>query len=142
MGIIKWNPVRDLLSMQEKMNKIFDDSFKTASGDWAPAVDIMESERDIVIVAEIPGVSEKDMDIQVSEGVLSMRGEKKFPDDKQGDSYYRLERSYGKFSRSFAIPASVDHSKVRASIKDGVLKIVLTKRNEEKPQTIKVEKEI
>lgn len=142
MGIIKWNPVRDLLSMQEKMNKIFDDSFKTTGGDWAPAVDIIESEKDIIIIAEIPGVSEEEMEIQVSEGVLSLRGEKKFPDDKQNDSYYRLERSYGKFYRSFAIPISIDPANVKASIKDGVLKIVLSKRVEEKPKTIKVEKEL
>lgn len=142
MSIMKWNPVRDLLSMQEKMNKIFDDSFKTAGGDWAPPVDIMESEKDIVIIAEIPGVSEENMDIQISEGVLSMKGEKKFPEDKGGDSYYRLERSYGKFSRSFAIPASIDPSKIKASLKDGVLKIILAKRNEERPKSIKVEKEI
>lgn len=142
MGIIKWNPVRDLLSMQEKMNKIFDDSFKTTGGDWAPAVDIIEGDKDILIIAEIPGVSEEEMEIQVSEGVLSMRGEKKFPEDKQGDSYYRLERSYGKFYRSFAIPVSIDPTNVKASIKDGVLKIILSKRVEEKPKTIKVEKEI
>ncbi len=141
MAIVRWNPVRDLLSMQEKMNKIFDESFRTSGGDWSPAVDILENNEEIIIVAEIPGVSEDSMDIQVAEGVLTMKGEKNFPVDKQSDNYYRLERSYGRFSRSFAIPAAVDQTNVKASLKDGVLKITLKKKSENSPRVIKVEKE-
>lgn len=141
MAIVRWNPVRDLLSMQEKMNKIFDDSFRTSGGDWSPAVDILENNEEIIIIAEIPGVSENSMDIQVAEGVLTMKGEKNFPVDKQSDNYYRLERSYGRFNRSFAIPAAVDQTNVKASLKDGVLKITLKKKSENSPKVIKVEKE-
>lgn len=141
MGIVRWNPVRDLLTMQEKMNTIFDDAFKTSGSDWSPSVDIMENDDEIVIIAEIPGVLEDDMDIQVADGVLTMRGDKKFPVDKQSDSYFRLERSYGKFNRSFAIPSSVDPANVRASIRDGVLKILLKKRSDTVSRVIKVEKE-
>lgn len=141
MAIVRWNPVRDLITMQEKMNKIFDDSYKINSGDWSPAVDIMENSEEILIIAEVPGVSEETMDIQVTEGILSMKGEKKFPKEKQSDNYYRLERSYGKFNRSFAIPAAVDQTNVKASLKDGVLKILLKKKQDNSPKVIKVEKE-
>ena len=141
MAIVRWNPVRDLITMQEKMNKIFDDSFRTAGGDWSPSVDIMENDEEIIIIAEIPGVSEDSMDIQVAEGILTMKGEKKFPIEKQSDTYYRLERSYGKFNRSFAIPAAVDQTNVKASLKDGVLKILLKKKPDNSPRVIKVEKE-
>ncbi|MBQ3033575.1 MAG: Hsp20/alpha crystallin family protein [Deferribacterales bacterium] len=141
MAIVRWNPVRDLISMQEKMNKIFDDSFRVSGGDWSPSVDIMENNEEIVIIAEIPGVSEDSMDIQVAEGILTMKGEKKFPIEKQSDNYYRLERSFGKFNRSFAIPAAVDQTNVKASLKDGVLKILLKKKPDNSPRVIKVEKE-
>ncbi len=141
MAIVRWNPVRDLITMQEKMNKIFDDSFKITSGDWSPAVDIMENDDEIIIIAEVPGVSEETMDIQVAEGILTMKGEKKFPVEKQSDNYYRLERSYGRFNRSFAIPAAVDQTNVKASLKDGVLKILLKKKQDNSPKVIKVEKE-
>ncbi len=141
MAIVRWNPVRDLITMQEKMNKIFDDSFKITSGDWSPAVDIMENDNEIIIIAEVPGVSEETMDIQVAEGILTMKGEKKFPVEKQSDNYYRLERSYGRFNRSFAIPAAVDQTNVKASLKDGVLKILLKKKQDNSPKVIKVEKE-
>lgn len=140
MAIVRWNPVRDLISMQEKMNKIFDDSFRASGGDWSPSVDIMENNEEIVIIAEIPGVSEDSMDIQVTDGILTMKGEKKFPIEKQSDNYYRLERSYGKFNRSFAIPAAVDQTNVKASLKDGVLKILLKKKGDNSPRVIKVEK--
>ena len=141
MAIVRWNPVRDLITMQEKMNKIFDDSFKATSGDWSPAVDIMENHSEIIIIAEVPGVSEDTMDIQVADGILTMKGEKKFPIEKQSDNYYRLERSYGKFNRAFAIPAAVDQTNVKASLKDGVLKIILKKKSDNSPKVIKVEKE-
>lgn len=141
MAIVRWNPVRDLLSMQEKMNKIFDDSFRTSTGDWSPAVDIMENNEEIIIIAEVPGVSEESMDIQVAEGVLTIKGEKIFPADKQSENYYRLERSYGHFCRSFAVPAAVDQTNVKASLKDGVLKITLKKKSESATRIIKVEKE-
>lgn len=141
MAIVRWKPVRELFTIQERMNMIFDDSFKSSAGDWSPAVDIMENDKEIILICETPGVAEDDIDIQVAEGVLVISGEKRFPKDKQGDNYFRLERSYGKFTRSFAIPSAIDTASIKASLKNGILKVLLTKREDTQPKTIKVEKE-
>jgi len=146
MAIVRWDPLKDLMTMHDRMNKIFDDTINKTSqggyGDWLPPVDIFETASEIVIVSELPGVSEDDMDIQVAEGVLTLKGEKKYPvEEGENDNYYRLERSYGKFNRSFSIPNNVEMNSVKASLKDGILKITLQKRSEIKPTIIKVETE-
>lgn len=145
MAIVRWDPFKDLMTLQERMNRVFDDAFNKqgtqTAGEWAPPVDIYETETQIVIVAETPGVPEENLDIQVTDGVLTIKGEKPIPDDSESDSYYRLERAYGKFTRSFAVPNTVDVNSVRASLKDGLLKITLNKRGEVKPTVIKVTKE-
>ncbi len=141
MGIVRWTPVRELFSMQERMHKIFDESFKNSSGDWSPAVDILENDTEIIIICEAPGVSEDDIDIQVAEGVLILSGEKRFREEEKGDKYFRLERAFGKFTRSFAIPSAVDTATIKASLKNGILKITLAKRPDIAPKTIKIEKE-
>ncbi len=140
MGIVRWTPVREIFSIQERINKMFDESIKSSSGDWTPAVDIMENDGEIIIICETPGVSEEDIDIQVAEGVLVVSGEKKFKGDKQEEKYFRLERSFGKFSRSFAIPNAIDTSSIKASLKNGILRITLAKRPDIEPKTIKIEK--
>lgn len=131
--------------MHDRMNKIFDETLsKTAQagyGDWLPPVDIYETETDVVLVAELPGVKEEELDIQMSDGVLTLKGDKKYPIEGDSDNYYRLERSYGKFNRSFTIPSTVDVNSVKASLKDGLLKITLKKRTEIQPKVIKVETE-
>jgi HSP20 family protein len=143
MAIVRWDPLKDLMTMHDRMNKMFNDAFDKTSlpgqGDWLPPVDIYETEDEIVMISELPGLEEKDMDIQVSEGVLTLKGEKKYPVDREGDNYYRLERAYGKFQRSFAVPNTVDFESIKANLKDGVLKITLQKRTEIKPTVIKVE---
>jgi len=145
MAIVRWDPLKDLMTMHDRMNKIFDETLsKTAQGahgDWLPPVDIYETESEIVILSELPGMKEEDMDIQVSDGVLSLKGEKKYPAEGDKDNYYRLERAYGKFSRSFAIPNTVDINSVKANLKDGLLKVTLQKKNEIQPRVIKVETE-
>jgi HSP20 family protein len=146
MAIVRWDPLKDLMTMHDRMNKIFDETIGKTSqashGDWLPPVDIFETQDEIVIVSELPGVHEDDMDIQMTEGVLTLKGEKKYPvEEGDNDNYYRLERSYGKFNRSFTIPNTVDINSVKASLKDGLLKITLTKRTEIQPTVIKVETE-
>jgi HSP20 family protein len=145
MAIVRWDPLKDLMTMHDRINKMFNDSFDKQNapgyGDWMPPVDIYETEEEIIVVSELPGIEENDMDIQVSEGVLSLKGEKKYPIDRESDNYYRLERSYGKFQRSFAVPNTVDLNSIKANLKDGVLKITLKKRSEVKPTVIKVETE-
>ena len=90
---------------------------------------------------EIPGVSENEIDLQITDGILTIKGEKKLPYEKESDNFYRLERNFGKFSRSFSLPSSVDTNKINANLKDGILKIEIGKKDEVKPKVIKVQKE-
>jgi len=145
MAIVRWDPFKDLLSVQERINKIFDETASNESnmrhGDWDPPVDIYETDRDIILTLEIPGTKEEDVDIQVNEGLLVVKGEKKVPYNKNENNFYRLERPYGKFSRSFSLPNNADLEGIKAKLKDGILAIRISKKNESKPVTIKVDKE-
>jgi len=145
MAIVRWDPLKDLMTMHDRMNKIFDETLSKSAqggyGDWLPPVDIYETEEEIVIMSELPGMKEEDLDIQVTDGVLTLKGEKRYPEEGDRDNFYRLERSYGKFNRSFAIPNTVDIASVKANLKDGLLKITLQKKSEVQPRVIKVETE-
>ncbi|MBC7196004.1 MAG: Hsp20/alpha crystallin family protein [Deferribacterales bacterium] len=145
MAIVRWDPFKDIMSLQERINKIFDETVqqdrKSQYGDWYPPVDIFEKEDGITIIMEIPGVSENDIDLQITDGVLTVRGEKKLPYEKSNENFYRLERNFGKFARSFSLPNTVDQNKVKAGLKEGILKIEIGKKDEIKPKVIKVEKE-
>ncbi|MGB7622356.1 MAG: Hsp20/alpha crystallin family protein [Terriglobia bacterium] len=146
MAIVRWEPFRDLITLQERMNRLFDERFgrmrtteeSLDSGSWSPAVDIYETEQDIVLKAELPEIREKDIDIRLENNTLTLKGERKFEKETQEENYHRLERSYGTFSRSFTLPATVDQEKINAEYKDGVLKITLPKKAETKPKQIKV----
>ena len=147
MAVVRWEPFRDLLTLQDRMNRMFDESYRgrgaseedwALGGSWAPAVDIYEHEGNIVLTAELPGVDAKDVDIRVENNVLTLRGERKWSDDVQRESYHRVERSYGGFTRSFTLPNVVDTDKIKADFKDGMLKLVLPKREEAKPKQISI----
>src|SRR5262245_29308093 len=111
MAIVRWEPFRDLLSLQDRMNRLFDDSYRGANrgaadewalgGSWAPAVDIYEQEGNIVLKAELPGVDPKAVDIRLENNTLTLRGERKLDNEVKQDNYHRVERSYGSFSRAF-----------------------------------------
>jgi HSP20 family protein len=145
MAIVRWEPFRDLLSLQERMNRMFNEQYRGASdddwalgGSWAPAVDIFEQGHDIVLKAELPGVDPKDVDIRLENNVLSLRGQRKFENEVKKENYHRVERSYGSFSRSFTLPSVVDQNNIKAEFKDGMLKLVLPKREEAKPKQIEI----
>jgi HSP20 family protein len=147
MAIIRWEPFRDLVSLQERMNRIFDDAFRGArggeedwalGGSWAPAVDIYEQGHDIVLKAELPGVDPKDVDVRVENNVLTLRGERKLDNEVKRENYHRVERSYGAFTRSFTMPNMVDTEKIKAEYKDGVLRVSLPKKDEAKPKQISI----
>lgn len=148
MAIVRWEPFRDLLSLQERMNRMFNEQYRGAGhasddewalgGSWAPAVDIYEQGNDIVLKAELPGVDPKDVDIRLENNVLTLRGQRKFENEVKRESYHRVERSYGSFSRSFTLPSVVDQGSIKAEVKDGILKVVLPKREEAKPKQIEV----
>jgi len=149
MAIVRWEPFRDLVSLQDRMNRLFEDSFRGAGratgeedwalgGSWAPAVDIFEQGGDIVLKAELPGVDAKDVDIRVENNTLTLRGERKFDSEVKRESYHRVERAYGTFSRSFTLPTVVDTEKIKAEYKDGVLRVTLPQKEEAKPKQISI----
>ena len=148
MPIVRFEPFRDLVSLQGRMNRLFDESFRGLEGhsqheDWAqgaftPAVDIYEHDGTIVMKAELPGVDAKDVDIRVENNVLTLRGERKFENEVKKESYQRVERSYGSFSRSFTLPNAVDTENIKADYKDGVLRLSLPKKEEAKPKQITI----
>jgi len=145
MAVVRWDPFRDLNLLQDRMNRLFDDAGRgwradepAATTTWSPAVDIFETEGEIVVKAELPGMERKDITLHLENNVLSLRGERKFEKETKDENYHRIERSYGAFSRSFSIPATVDEEKIRAEYKDGVLNIVLPKKEQARPKQIKI----
>ena len=107
-------------------------------GAWAPVVDIYEQGSDVVLKAELAGVDPKDFDIRIENNVLMLSGERKADSEVKRENYHRVERSYGTFTRSFTLPSTVDTANVKADYKDGVLKIVLPKREEAKPKQVQI----
>jgi HSP20 family protein len=128
------------------MNRLFDDTGRgwrpeepSATTTWSPAVDIFETENEIMVQAELPGVDRKDITLNLENNVLTLKGERRFEKETKQENYHRIERSYGAFSRSFSIPAIVNEEKIRADYKDGILKIALPKKDQVKPKQIKIE---
>jgi len=145
MAVVRWDPFRDLNMLQDRMNRLFDDAGRTWRSDdpaatttWSPAVDIFETEGEIVVKAELPGMDRKDIALNLEKNVLTLRGERRFAKEAKDDNYHRIERSYGAFSRAFSIPATVDEEKINADYKEGVLKIVLPKKEQVKPKQIRI----
>jgi HSP20 family protein len=147
MAIVRWTPFRELSTMQERMNKLFEDVMRSpnrsdegfAVAAWAPAVDIYETDKEIVMKAELPEMQEKDIEIKVEDNILIVAGERRMEKEVKEENYHRIERSYGSFHRSFTLPQTVDRENIKASYKDGVLKVVLPKRVVLKPKQIKIE---
>jgi HSP20 family protein len=146
MAIIRWDPFRDMVTLRERMNRAFEDVFSGRGEDkdlapstWAPSVDIYETENELVLTAEVPGIAEKDIEIRIEDNTLQLRGERKFEKEAKEENYHRIERSYGSFHRSFTLPHTVDRENIKASYKDGVLKVVLPKKEEVKPKQIKID---
>ncbi len=147
MAIVRWEPFRDLISIQDRMNRIFDEAFRGSrgteedwalGGSWAPPVDIYEQDGNLVLKAELPGIDPKDVDVRVENNVLTLRGERKFDEEVQRESCHRVERAYGTFSRSFTLPNMVDTSNIKAEFKDGLLQVTMPKREEAKPKQIPI----
>jgi HSP20 family protein len=141
-----WNVMRELATMQERMNRILQAPYgreqedSTHRGAWAPLVDIYENaDRELVIKADAPGLKREDIDLTFDTNVLTVRGERRPDDGIREESYHRVERAYGPFSRSFTLPATVDAGRVRADYRDGVLTVTLPMREETRPRQIKVD---
>ena len=146
--LLRWDPFRDLATLHERVDRLFEESERGLRGSdreealqgssWAPAVDILEKDNELVLRADMPGLDPKDVDIQVQNGTLTLRGERKFESDVKEDNFRRLEWAYGSFVRSFSLPQTVDSEKVKAEYKNGVLEVKLPKRPEAKPKQIRV----
>jgi len=143
---VRWEPFKDLLSLQDRMNRLFEETLargtvreEATSGQWSPAVDILEAEGDIILKAELPGVDLDAIDIQIRDNVLTLRGERTFEDEVKKEHYYRIERSYGSFTRSFTLPSTIDQARVQAQLRDGILEVKLPKRDSALPRSITVE---
>jgi len=145
MNLMRWDPYREIASLQDRFNRAFgsalgrperDDEMNLAA--WAPPVDIAEEKDRILITAELPGFKEDQIEIQTENGMLTLRGERKFEKESDGRSYHRVERSYGQFVRSFSLPNNVDREKIKADFADGLLRVELPKREDAKPRTIRI----
>ncbi len=140
MTLVRWNPWRDFGSLARTFDRSFDRS-EDFSGIWSPPVDIFDNDGEIVLKAELPGLKKEDIDINVEDNLLTLRGERKREkevSDKNDKGVFRSERVYGSFSRSFTLPTSVAADKINASYKDGVLTISLPKAEEAKPRQIAI----
>ena len=142
-SIARWSPFRDVSTLQEQVNKVFESNFSrnrdhAALTAWAPSVDVYETENELVIMADLPEVSEKDIDLRVENNMLTIRGERKFEQKVKEENYLRMERSYGSFSRSFSLSNTVDTQAIKAEYTDGVLNITLPKRAESKSKQVKI----
>jgi len=142
-SVIRWEPFRNANSLQEQFSRLFDTSFPGRSSEsdlttWAPAVDIQETENELVLKADLPGIEEKDIDVRIENNTLTIRGERKFEKQVNEDNYLRVERSYGSFSRSFSLPNTINTEAIHAEYKNGVLTVQMPKRAESKPKQVKV----
>jgi HSP20 family protein len=141
MTLVRWNPARELATMEiDRLNHMFGDLFDLpAHRSWVPAVDVYETDaREYVIKAELPEIKREDINITFDNNVLTVKGERK-AEQRTGGAVQRLERQYGSFSRSFALPPSVDGARISASYKDGVLTIHVPQREDAKPKQIEVQ---
>jgi HSP20 family protein len=146
--LTRWEPFREFSGLQDRlnrMNRLFRESYSPegpeealTTTNFAPPVDIYEDEHNITLKMEVPGIDEKDIDVRVEGNTLTMHGERKFEKEEKEENYRRIERQYGSFTRSFALPSSVDPSQVSANYDKGVLKVSLAKKAEAKPKQIKV----
>ena len=142
-SIIRWDPFRNISTLQDQVNRLFESSFQGKADNseltvWAPAVDIYETENELVLKADLPDINEKDLDVRVENNMLTIRGERKFEEKVKEDNYLRVERSYGSFSRSFSLPTTVNTEAIKAQYTNGVLTVELPKRAESKPKQVKV----
>lgn len=144
MNLITYDPFRELRSLQDEVNRVFSSSFNRSGetglgrGAWNPSVDIFENKDQVVLEAELPGISPDDVNISVENNVLTIHGERRFEKKDEGDNFHRVERSYGSFTRSFTLPPTVSSENVTANFDNGILRLELQKREEAKPRRIEI----
>ena len=147
MAIVRWDPFRDLMTLQERMNEMFERTLRRRGPEeeeglapraWSPAVDIYETDEKMVIKTELPGLKKEDIDIEVRDNTLTLKGERKFEKEIKQENYHRVERAYGSFQRSFTLPSTIKQEAIEATFKDGILEVSLPKAEEAKPKKVEI----
>ncbi len=144
MAITRWDPFREVVVLQNRINSLFRDLNVTegddpvAAASFVPAVDIYEDPKKVVLKLEVPGIDQKDLDIRVENHTLTVKGERKFEAEEKEQNFHRIERRYGSFFRAFTLPSTVDTENVQASYNAGVLKLELAKKPEAQPKQIQI----
>ena len=146
MALARWTPRGNLQSFQDEMNRMFDQFFRGGTGEeagwgvrtWAPPVGIYETDDELILKAELPGVSKDDVSIEIHQNTLILRGQRKHEAEVKEEDYHRVERAYGTFQRSFMLPTLVDQEHVQATYHDGVLELRLPKSEAAKPKRIAI----
>jgi HSP20 family protein len=145
MSIVRYDPFRDLRTLQEEVNRLFSTNLTRSFGEegigrgaWSPSVDIFENKDQIVLEAELPGMKREDFDLSIENNVITLRGERNFEKKEEHDNYHRVERSYGSFTRSFTLPQTVTPEGATAEYQNGVLRVTLPKREETKARRIEI----
>jgi len=147
MAVVRWDPFQDLITLQDRMNQIFEQTLNRSRGEregvpasaWSPPVDIYETAENLILKAELPGLSKDDIDIQVRDNRLTLKGERRHEKEVKEENYLRVERAYGTFQRVFSLPADIQPDKIRATFTDGVLEVTIPKAEVAKPKQITVE---
>lgn len=145
MAIVRWDPFRNITTLQDRINRLFDDAFPRSADieddlvcAWRPMVDIYETEQGVVIQVDLPGVEKQDVSVEIKDGILTIKGERKADTSVNEQSYYRRERTCGSFQRNFTLRNMVAPDQIKASFKNGVLKVQIPKPEEEKPKQVNV----
>jgi len=147
MSITRWDPFREVASLQNRMNSLFQDFSRNQGGEndplaaasFVPPVDVYEDEHKIALKLEVPGMKQQDLDVRIENNLLTVRGERKFEKEEKEENFHRIERRYGTFYRAFTLPTTIDTANVKASYDSGILKLELAKKAEAKPKQIKIE---
>ena len=147
MALIRWEPVRELHTMQNEMNRLFNTFFDSPTPSnggnagvrrWIPAMDVVETEDHFVLRADLPGLSESDVNIELEDNVLTVAGERKAEHEQRSEGYYRVERAFGSFSRSLTLPEGVNADAIQASFDNGVLEVRIPKPEQHKPRKVQI----
>jgi HSP20 family protein len=149
MALVRWEPVRELHSLQQEMNRLFGSFFDAPAGSggggnggsirhWIPAMDLVETKQHFVLRADLPGLSEGDVKVEFEDNVLTISGERKAEHEEQREGYYRIERASGRFARSLTLPDGVDAGSIEATFREGVLEVRVPKPQERKPQRVSI----
>ena len=142
MAITRWDPFREVVALQNRMNSLFRDLNENESpvttASFVPAVDIYEDDKKVMLKLEVPGMEQKDLDVSIENNTLTVKGERKFEKEEKEENFHRIERRYGSFFRAFTLPSTVNTENVQASYNAGVLKLELAKKPEAQPKQIKI----